>query len=110
MVRDQLDGQIGSIIITAQLTTKQWYIQTQNDPKKRKEKGMREYFTEEFSSDEYFQVIRISETLMTKGSTQNMGCRKDLIYRVFSMLPLKLGFSWVQPTSMNVSILSNGPT
>lgn len=86
------------------------YTDPEIDPKKRKEKGMREYFTEEFSSDEYFQVIRISETLMTKGSTQNMGCRKDLIYRVFSMLPLKLGFSWVQPTSMNVSILSNGPT
>lgn len=56
------------------------YTDPEIDPKKRKEKGMREYFTEEFSSDEYFQVIRISETLMTKGSTQNMGCRKDLIY------------------------------
>lgn len=39
-----------------------------------------------------------------------MGYRKDLIYEVFSVLPLKLGFSWVQPTSMNVSILSSGPT
>ena len=88
-----------------------WYIQNQKLIQRReKEKRMREYFTEEFSSDEYFREISICETLMTNRSTQNMGCRKDLIYRVFSMLPLKLGFSWVQPTSMSVSILSNGPT
>lgn len=109
MVRDQLDGQASSILITAQLTIKQCGIYKTRNWSKEEKKRMRECFTE-FSSDEYFQEISISETLMTKGSTQNMGCRKDLIHRVFSMLPVKLGFSWVPPTSMNVSILSNGPT
>lgn len=78
-MRDPLEGQVSSITITAQLTTNSVYTKSEIGPKKRKEKGMREYLQRSFH-DILYQVISISESLKTKGSTQNMDCRKDLIY------------------------------
>lgn len=49
-MRDPLEGQVSSITITAQLTTKQCGIyKIRNWSKEEKGEGMREYFTEEFS-------------------------------------------------------------